>query len=601
VLPTFIAVDFAGRNTLLMLKLAVVLLATQLWSSEAVNLTRHSGDHYDPSWSPDGTIVLFESTCNPNAHPGWQLQTVAADGSGITSTIEGRVDFRPLLSPDGKKLLFDSARDGNHEIYVSDPDGTNAVRLTSDPAYDSGASWSPDGQWLVYFSGSEPLGGSPLRGYGDADLWIMRRDGTGKRRLTNRPDDDTYPSWSPDGSRIAFTSWRDGNPEIYVVNPDGSGEKRLTRSIARDDGAKWSPDSKMIAFSSLRDGNYEIYVMGADGNGLLNVTNHPTTDAGVAWSPDGKWLAISSKRDGNYEIYRIPAPRLTDVTSASAAARANATTPFNITRNPSVDLYPSWSPDGRSVLFSSERNPMIAFRDSALLSVDVETGTLTAFAHGSADARASWSPDGKQIVFESDRDGDLDLYLMEPGTSTVRKLLDAPGAQSAPRWSPDGKRIVYGSTAPGAASEIFIMDADGSNAVNVTQHQASDSVPSWSSDGARIAFASNRDGNPEIYAMTLADRTVERLTANDYPDGTPVWSPDGKRIAYVSSREGNLEIMLLDLATGETTNATSHRAYDHYPAWAPDSCRLAFVSKRDGDPDVWITNVCSPPAAVATP
>src|SRR5216117_1854859 len=111
----------------------------------------------------------------------------------------------------------------------------------------------------------------------------MNADGSDPRNLTNNPGGDDTPAWSPDGTRIAFTSARDGNWEIYVMNADGSNATRLT-----DNGAQmpaWSPDGTRIAFTSARDGNWEIYVMNADGSDPRNLTNNPAADGGAAWRP----------------------------------------------------------------------------------------------------------------------------------------------------------------------------------------------------------------------------------------------------------------------------------------------------------------------------
>jgi len=100
-------------------------------------------------------------------------------------------------------------------------------------------------------------------------------------------------------TKIAFSSWRDGNGEIYVMNTDGSEQKRLTNSPNSDGSPCWSPDGKKIVFTSKRDGNIEIYVMNADGSEQRNLTNNPAIDAWPSWSPDGEKIAFNSGRDGN--------------------------------------------------------------------------------------------------------------------------------------------------------------------------------------------------------------------------------------------------------------------------------------------------------------
>src|SRR5215216_6212838 len=111
------------------------------------------------------------------------------------------------------------------------------------------------------------------------------------------------PAWSPDGRRIAFTSFRHGNGEIYVMRSDGSAASRLTRTAAHDDHAAWSPDGTKLAFASTRDGNYEIYVMNADGSAQRRLTDNAASDYLPTWSPDGREIAWQSDRGGDFDIY----------------------------------------------------------------------------------------------------------------------------------------------------------------------------------------------------------------------------------------------------------------------------------------------------------
>jgi TolB protein len=112
----------------------------------------------------------------------------------------------------------------------------------------------------------------------------MNADGSGVRDVAGVPGaNDILPSWSPDGSQIAFTSDRDGNNEIYILHTDGSGETRLTQDPADDEGAAWSPDSSQIAFTSDRDGNQQIYVMNADGTGIAKLTEGPLDSCCPTW------------------------------------------------------------------------------------------------------------------------------------------------------------------------------------------------------------------------------------------------------------------------------------------------------------------------------
>jgi Tol biopolymer transport system component len=560
---------------------------------EPVNISRRGCDVLDPRWSADSREIFFYSTCNPAAQPGWQMEVMNADGSNAR-VLQGRSDFRPKPSPDGKRIAFDSYRDGNnHEVYVADRDGGNPVRLTDHPGYDVGPSWSPDSRWLVFSSGAQPLDMSRTHWYGESDLYIMRPDGSERRRLTATPGDDVYPLWSPDGKFIAFTSWRDGNPEIYLIAPDGTGERRLTNSISRENLAGVSADGRFISFTSDRTGNNDVFVMNVDGSGITNLTNHPSNDADGSWSADGKWFVFSSRREGNWNFYRVPASAAVPRPQAAAKPIRAGKMPVNVTRHAGADTFGNWSPDGRTIAFQSDRNPATPYRDSALYAIGLEGGGVVSLPHVWAESRPSWSPDGKRVIFESERDGDLDLYILELEGMAVRALVDDPGAQSAARWSADGSRVAYASTTPGEQSDVWVINADGSGKRNVTGHSATDGAPDWSPDGKRLVFASNRDGNLELYTIELESGAVNRLTTNEVADVSPDWSADGHRIAYTTVVNGASEVVYLDLRDRHITNVSNHAAYDHQPSWAPDSCRLLFTSKRGGDLDLWMVDTCA--------
>jgi Tol biopolymer transport system component len=172
-------------------------------------------------------------------------------------------------------------------------------------------------------------------------------------QLTNSPPGrggSWEPAWSPDGKWIAYSAQQTSGSDIFLVNPDGTGRQRLTDNKAIDGSPTWSPDGKQIALFSDRDGNWEIYVMNADGSNVRRLTNHPGQDHSPAWSPDGKWIAFVSERDGNEEIYLTLAPH------ASAGVNPDGTNLRRLTRNKAEDWFPAWSPDGKRIAFSSNRD-----------------------------------------------------------------------------------------------------------------------------------------------------------------------------------------------------------------------------------------------------
>jgi len=219
----------------------------------------------------------------------------------------------------------------NQEIWAVDADGSNPTNLTNNPALDTHAAWSADGTKIAFTSARD----------GNNEIYVMNADGTEQTNVSNSLKDEILPAWSPDDTKIAFRSDRDGNPEIYTMNADGSDPIRLTNNAGEDSVPAWSPDGTKIAFSSNRDGNYEIYAMNADGSDPINLSNDPAVDLHPAWSPNGTEIAFESTRAGNYEIYKM---------------NADGSSPTNLSNNPRTEAEPDWSPDGTEIVFRSQRD-----------------------------------------------------------------------------------------------------------------------------------------------------------------------------------------------------------------------------------------------------
>ena len=244
-------------------------------------------------------------------------------------------DWRPSWSPDGKRIVFVSERDGNREIYVMDADGGNPQNLTNDLNEDWYPSWSPDGKRIAFMSLRD---GHIIDVAPTYEIYVMDADGGNPQNLTNDLNDDRYPSWSPDSKRIVFTAERPGHfrskfgitDEIYVMDADGKNQQRLTENRKNDWFPSWSPDGERIAFAADRKGdseNFEIYVMDADGGNQQNLTNNRRDDWSPSWSSDSRRIAFSSWRDGNSEIYVMD---------------ADGGNPRRLTNNRHGDFSPTW-------------------------------------------------------------------------------------------------------------------------------------------------------------------------------------------------------------------------------------------------------------------
>jgi len=217
-------------------------------------------------------------------------------------------------------------------------------------------------------------------------------------------------------------------------------------------------------------------------------------------------------------------------------------------------------------------------------------------AKGTIDVGGDVPPDepveGK-IVFSSDRNGYTEIYVMDADGSNLQKLTESVGTSainSDPVWSPDGTKIAFQSTLEGS-NDIYVMNADGTNQIRITSDAATDAHPTWSPDGTDIAFHSNRDGNYQIYiTRAIALNRPINISQNAYNDILPAWSPDGKSIAFCSDRDRNNEIYIMSPDGTDQTNISKTAGSDFEPAWSPDGSLIAFHSNRDGNVEVYIIN-----------
>jgi TolB protein len=262
--------------------------------------------------------------------------------TGVTTLIVTPAQAAAPVPP----YAFTSDRDGDPEIYLRAPDGT-VQRLTDNEVGDYGAVWSPDGEQLAFVRGGTEAGGD--------GIWVMDADGGDQRQLTDPgvsedgvPAFDMAPAWSPDGSRIAFASTRDGaEPEIYVMDADGSDQVRLTSTApyVTDHAPTFSPDGRYIAFSSSRvgDSNHEIYRMRADGSDVRRLTRTADgiDDSAPEYSPDGSRILFSSTRGGAaHDLYTM---------------KANGGKVRPLAGEPGLvdDVFGRWTSDGRQVLYQT--------------------------------------------------------------------------------------------------------------------------------------------------------------------------------------------------------------------------------------------------------
>ena len=274
-----------------------------------------------------------------------------------------------------------------------------------------------------------------------------------------------------------------------------------------------------IVFSSRQNGDYDVYTMKADGTAVTNLTNTVrNADAGPQWSADGTKIAFYTNND---------------VTGATVIyyMNANGSGLRRVTTDTTIDYEPTWAPDGSKMAFTDYTNHHIVVIDSSGANrTQITSGAFQ-------DEGPAWSPDGSKIAFSTNRDGNYEIYVMNAdGSNPVRLTNDSVGGASdfAPDWSPDGSKIVFQSDRTAPLFEIYVINSNGTGLTRLTKQGEDDINPTWSPDGSAIVFARG-NGSPSIgnalynvYVMN-ADGTVQiPLTHSMLPgevNNEPDWKP----------------------------------------------------------------------------
>ena len=557
-----------------------------------------------PDISPDGKQVAFSYRGDV-----WTVEAIG--GVARPVTMHEAHDVNPVFSPDGKWIAFSANRHGQYDVFVSPAVGGKPRRLTYDSAHDVVTGWTPDGKHVVFASSRSTEFPSNMNCY------TVPVEGGAERRLALFEAKEAH--FAPGGTAVAFVrgpgSWyRRGyrgssNDEIWVANPDGTAQRPLTAFDGQDGSPMWSPDRRKLYYvteqgSTRGCANVVCQNLTSD----LNPTGPPQrvtahehdTVRNARVSASGEWIVYECGADLWVVGTRSSAPPRKLAIEVNADDKSNTE---------------------RSVTFTGEATEFAlnADEDAAVVTVQGELflvklpdgGKATRLTDSPAfDHAATFSPDGKRILFLSDRSGYQDIYSLEPDDPEhpemtkahkfkVKQLTSTSEAETAPRFSPKGDRVAFLR-----AGKLWTMKPDGTDQkVLVGDAQVFDY--DWSPDGKQLVYA-RVDGSfaSELFIVPAdGSDTPKNVTRYATYNGDVSWSRTGNKIGFIAHRRGQYAPYVLSLQKPGTPGAADEIDWDEIhlraeraagisaevAAISPNGAQIAFRHAGTGD-DLWVAS-----------
>ena len=587
-------------------KLVAFSYLGDIWTVEAIGgvarpVTAHEAHDYFPCFSPNGQWIAFSS----NRHGSYDVFVVPVHGGKPKRlTFDSGHDVVNGWTPDGKSITFSSTRSTNFpyfpDVYTVPIDGGSERRI---PLYEGKeAYFSPDGAHLAFVRGPGTWYRRGYRGSANDDVWVAHADGSSPRRITNFEGQDTSPAWSADGRKLYYVTDRLAKPgcanlvvQDLAADLTPSGSPRAVTNHADESvrRARISANGERVVYECGAD----LWVISTKGGSPrklaieVHADDKSNTERTVTFTRDATEFALSS--DENHAVLVVHGELvLTKLIGTGKTTR--------LTDHPAFDHAPNWAPDGKKILFASDRSGV---EDLYVLEADdPETPDLTKAARfkvtrltdsPAEESSASFAPKGDRIAFL--RSGQL--WIMNPDGTNAKTLVAFPKVTSFD-WSPDGTWIVFSRMDGSFASEVYIVPADGSDPPkNVTRYATYNGDVSWSEAGGKVAFLSQRRGTYSMHVLSLQrpGSTVGKPAEIDWDDihrrvnrpstmtaETGVVSPDGTLVAFRALSNGD-DLWVSNTDGGSVGRVTSGDQSPRHIRWAKRAGGLIYFLNSKGE------------------
>jgi Tol biopolymer transport system component/DNA-binding winged helix-turn-helix (wHTH) protein len=503
--------------------------------------------------------VLFFNADRPNPVDNAGDSSVSV----VPLTTYAGSESQPAFSPDGNQIAFTwgGEKNDNTDIYVRLVDGGNCVRLTTHPGDDVNPVWSPDGRNIAFYRSSKE---------GDG-IFVASSLGGAERKLTETWANrfgfgvHSWLHWSPDGKWLVVSDKASAEEpfSLFLLSPATGEKRRLTSpppTVIGDCSPAFAPDGKTVAFVRVNSAVVaEVNLISVDGGEPKRLTFDGAGVSNLTWAMEGREIVFSTRHAGQSRLFKIP---------------VQGGSPHWVAASGTDAQYPTFSRQGNRLAWTQTTNDADIFRVALTPDGDVTKPSSSVISSTAVDVSPRYSPDGKRIVFVSNRSGSVEIWLSgNDGLNPIR-LTDFRGPLvGSPNWSPDGRQIVFDSRPEGNA-DIYAINSEGGQPRRLTTESAEDIVPSWSRDGSWIYFASNRSGRLQIWKVASGGGEPIQVTHNGGFD--PVESPDGQWLYFAQDR-GSSSIWRVPVAGGKESPVFDFEQKKYSRLWVADSKGIYFA------------------------